>query len=386
MPDVPAERHVPHNRGKAVPLELFFDLVFVFALTQVTTLMANDATWTGLGRGIAVLALLWWAWVGYSWVGSAIDPEEGWLRIAFFGAMAAMFVVALATADAFGASAPTFAIAYFCVRLMQITMFLIVSKGHPAFRRSIWSMAPSFVVGPSLLIVASFADGPRRGALLVVALVIDYGGALLGGAEGWRLSPSHFAERHGLIIIVALGEAIVSVGFGVTDGHGVSAQLVVVALLVVAVAAALWWMYFDVVAIVAERRLNELTGVARNRLARDSFSYLHLPLVTGIVLVALASKFVAANPDEVLSNVTAVSLGGGAATYVVTLSALRRRNIGKFNVQRLVTGAALLVDITIIRLVPGVVALASVTVICWTLVSYEATSRAELRREIRSHH
>jgi low temperature requirement protein LtrA len=386
MPEGPAERHVPHNRGKAVPLELFFDLVFVFAITQVTSLLASDATWTGLGRGIAVLALLWWAWVGYSWVGSAIDPEEGWLRIAFFGAMAAMFVVALATADAFGASAPTFAIAYFCVRLIQITMFVVVSEGDAMFRRSILSMAPSFVVGPSLLIVASFVDGPIRGALWVVAVVIDYGGALLGGAQGWRLSPSHFAERHGLIIIVALGEAIVSVGFGVTNGNGVSAQVVAVAMLVVTVAAALWWMYFDIVAIVAERRLHELTGVDRNRMARDAFSYLHLPLVTGIVLVALASKQIAANPSDGLSDVLAVALGGGAATYLLTLSVLRKRNMGKFNVQRLVTASALVVDITIIRVVPGVVALATVAMICWTLVVYEAITRAELRREIRSHH
>jgi low temperature requirement protein LtrA len=380
-----SERHT-HNRGRAVPLELFFDLVFVFAITQVTSLLASDVTWSGLGRGIAVLALLWWAWVGYSWLGSAIDPEEGWLRVAFFAAMAAMFVVALATADAFGASAPTFAVAYFCVRALHVAVFVIVSSGDRAFRRAIWSMAPSFVIGPALLIVGSFVSGPTRGALWAVAIIIDYGGALLGGSQGWRLSPSHFAERHGLIVIIALGEAIVSVGFGVADGRGVSAELVIVALLVVAVAAAFWWMYFDIVAIVAERKLHELEGVDRNRMARDSFSYLHLPMVVGIVLVALASKKIAVLPGKELSDVTSAALGGGAAMYVLTLSLLRRRNMGRFNVQRLIAASVLTADIVLIRALPGAAALASVVAICWALVAYESISNAELRRQIRSEH
>ncbi len=385
------ERHVisdrhTHNRGKAVPLELFFDLVFVFAITQVTSLLASDVTWSGVGRGVAVLALLWWAWVGYSWLASAIDPEEGWLRIAFFAAMAAMFVVALATADAFGASAPTFAVAYFCVRALHVTVFVVVSTGDSAFRRAIWSMAPSFVIGPALLVVASFVDGPARGALWATAIIVDYGGALLGGSQGWRLSPSHFAERHGLIIIIALGEAIVSVGFGVGDGNGVSSELVLVALLVVAVSAAFWWMYFDIVAIVAERKLHELEGVPRNRMARDSFSYMHLPMVIGIVLVALSSKKIAAAPGKDLSGVISAALGGGAAMYVLTLSLLRRRNMGRYNIQRLIAAGVLTADIALIRIVPGGAALVSVVLICWGLVAYEAISNAELRRQIRSEH
>jgi low temperature requirement protein LtrA len=166
----------------------------------------------------------------------------------------------------------------------------------------------------------------------------------------------------------------------------VSAELVIVALLVVAVAAAFWWMYFDIVAIVAERKLHELEGVARNRMARDSFSYLHLPMVVGIVLVALASKKIAVLPGKELSDVASAALGGGAAMYVLTLSLLRRRNMGRFNVQRLVAASVLTADIVLIRALPGAAALASVVAICWALVAYESISNAELRRQIRSAH
>ena len=367
-----------------MPLELFFDLVFVFAITQVTALLAADLTWSGLGRGLAVLTLLWWAWVGYSWLGSAIDPEEGWLRAAFFAATAAMFVVSLATHGAFGAAAATFAVAYFGVRLLQVLVFLAVSAGENEFRRSIWTMAPSFTVGPALLVVAAFVHGPARGALWAAAIVIDLGGALLGGQSGWRLNPSHFAERHGLIVIIALGEAIVSVGFGLDGSVGVSGRLVLVAITVVAIASAFWWAYFDVLAIVAERRLTELTGTERNEMARDSYSYLHFPLVAGIVLVALAAKKTVIAPAAVLKPVPAAALGGGAALYFVTLSMLRWRNIGRVNVQRLV-GAVVAagVAVPLARKVSGLAGLVGVAAVCWCVITYEAITRANVRHDVR---
>ena len=381
---VTEHRHID-NRGKTVPLELFFDLVFVFAVTQVTSLLATDLTWKGLVRGLAVLVVLWWGWVGYSWLGSAIDPEEGWLRAAFFAAMAASFVVALATDEAFGAAAATFAIAYFGVRVLQVLVFLVVSAGEADFRRSITLMAPSFVAGPALLVIAAFVHGTPRGALWIAALVVDLGGALVGGASsGWRLSPSHFAERHGLIVIIALGEAIVSVGVGAESGVGVSGLGVVVAVTVIAIAAAFWWGYFDVLAIVAERRLHELTGVDRNRLARDSFSYMHFPLVAGIVLVALAAKKAAAAPTKPLPNVAAVALGTGAALYFVALSLLRWRNLGRPNVQRLVAAAAILaLAIPLGRSVSALAGLLATAAVCWCVITYEAVTRADLRHTVR---
>jgi low temperature requirement protein LtrA len=376
------QRHLT-NRGKAVPLELFFDLVFVFAITQVTSLLAADPTWTGLGRGMAVLAALWWAWVGYSWLASAVDPEEGWIRIAFFAAMAAMFVASLATTGVFNNAAVTFSVAYLVVRLLQVVVFLAVSAGDRTFRAAIISMVPSFVAGPAMLVAAAFSGGTARGVLWALALLVDFGGPLLGGSRGWRLQPSHFAERHGLIVIIALGEAIVSVGVGAGDG-GVSAQLVIVAVAVIAIAAAMWWAYFDVVAIVAERKLHELEGVPRNRLARDSFSYLHLGIVAGIVLVALGAKKVTLQPTKELSEVISFALGGGAALVLVSLSAIRRRNIGRFNVQRLVAAAASAAIVIPLALeISGLIAMLALVGVLWALVVFEATTLRAARAEIR---
>jgi low temperature requirement protein LtrA len=372
------------NRGKAVPLELFFDLVFVFAITQVSTLMAADPTWSGVVRGLAVLAVLWWAWVGYSWLASATDPEEGWVRLAFFAVMAAMFVVALATDEAFGASAVTFAVAYLVVRFLHLGVFLVLARTEPAFRRAVLTLAPSFVVAPLLLLAGAVLSGPARAVCWVAALVVDYAGPLLGGSRGWRINPSHFAERHGLIVIIALGEAIFAVGVAAEPGTGVSASLVAVAVVVVAIGGAWWWAYFDVVAIAAERKLHELDGADRNRMARDSYSYLHLFLVAGVVLVALGAKKTAADPTAVLKAVPAAALGGGAALYLATLSLLRWRNYGRPNVQRLVAAAlAPVVVVPLARQWSGLAALVGLAVLAWAVVTFEAIRLADARHALR---
>ena len=378
------EHRQADNRGKAVPLELFFDLVFVFAITQVSTLMASNPTWSGLVHGLAVLAVLWWAWAGYSWLSSATDPEEGWVRIAFFAVMAAMFVVALSTDEAFGASAVTFAVAYLVVRFLHLGVFWVLSKDEPGFRRAVLTMAPSFVLAPLLLVVGALASGPLRGACWVVAIVVDYGGALFGGSRGWRLNPSHFAERYGAFVIIALGEAIFAVGVAAEPGTGVSASLVAVAVVVVAIGGALWWAYFDVVAIAAENRLHELQGRDRNRLARDSYSYLHLFVVAGIVLVALGAKKAAGHPVHELATVPAVALAGGASIYLVALSSLKWRNYGSPNVQRLVTAAVIpVVVVPLARWWSGLAALVGLAVVVWVLIAFEAVHLADARRALR---
>jgi low temperature requirement protein LtrA len=379
--------HVHHdNRGKAVPLELFFDLVFVFGFTQVTQFLSNDPSWIGIGRGLALLGLLWWAWVGYSWLASAADPEEGGFRIAFFVAMAAMFVTALATDEAMGAAAVTFAVAYAVVRVVHAGVFVVVSAHDAAFRRAVMTLVPGFLIAPSLLLIGAFLDGPARGVAWAVALVVDLIGPFLGGSRGWQINPSHFAERHGLIVIIALGEAIVSVGVGAADTVGLSADVVIVAVVAIAIAALFWWAYFDVVAIVAERKLHEAQGVDRNRLARDSYSYLHYFLLAGVVLVALGAKKTAADAWKPLSWEVAVAMGGGAASYFGTLAMLRWRNVGVPNWRRL--GAAVILA-TVVPIVAhefsGAAGLISIAVIGWAVIVWEAVKLAELRHHVRHH-
>ena len=323
------------------PLELFFDLVFVLALTQCTALMADDPTWEGLAQGVLLLGVLWWSWVGYSWLTSVVDPEEGIVRFAIFGAMAALLVVALCVPEAYGDLGLLFACAYGVVRFGQIVLFVVASRDDPALRRSVSGLAIGTAIGVGLLVAASFADGALQGALWALALLLDMAEPYVFGSEGWKLVPEHFVERHGLIVIIALGESIVAIGAGVEGG--VDAGVVAAAVLGVATAAALWWLYFDIVALVAERRLSKANrGREQNEIARDSFSYLHFPMVAGIVLVALGLKKTVGDVEEPLKLVPAVATLGGTALYLLAHVAFRWRNVHRFSTQRLLCALVML--------------------------------------------
>ena len=201
---------------RVTPLELFFDLVLVFAITQVTRLMSDDPTWHGLGRGLLVLAALWWSWTGYAWLTNTLEPEEGIVRAGMFAAMAAMLIVALAVPQAFDADAVLFGVAYLIVRLVHLGLYAIAGKRDPDLLGAVLRMVPVATLAPLLIVVAGFFDGPTQAALWVVALAVDYLGVLVGHMQGWRISPAHFAERHGLIVIIALGESVVAIGIGAT--------------------------------------------------------------------------------------------------------------------------------------------------------------------------
>src|SRR5918998_4008829 len=195
------------------PLELFFDLVFVFALTQVTGFLTNHLTWGGMLQGAALLAALWWAWVGYSWLTNAVPAEEVIpARLVIFCAMAAMFVASLAVPGAFGEYGVIFGSAYFVVQLLHQLLYALATGSDPELHRAVLRLAPGLLVGPALLIVAGFLDGLAQGTLWAVALAVSYGVAFVRSVSGFRVHAGHFAERHGLVVIIALGESIVAVG------------------------------------------------------------------------------------------------------------------------------------------------------------------------------
>ena len=367
---------------EVTPLELFFDLVFVLALTQCTALMAATPTWEGLARGLLVLAVLWWAWVGYAWLTSVVDPEEGAVRIAMFAAMAAFLVAALAVPGAFDDDALLFAGAYGIVRAGQIALFLLASRDDPSLRHSVWGLAGSTAIGVALIASASLVDGVAQGALWAFALLLDMGGPYLFGAEGWVLSPRHFAERHGLIVIIALGESIVAIGVG--SEAGLDAGVVAAATLGIGVAAALWWLYFDVVARVATRRLVAVRDRReRNEMARDSYSFLHFPMVAGIVLSAVGLKKTLEHVDEPLDTVPAVALLGGVVAYLLAHVAFRWRNVHTLSRTRVV---ASLVTVALFPLALEIAALATLALVfavLAALVAYEALRFAEARDRVR---
>ncbi len=382
-PRAPRISAVFRETERVTPLELFFDLVFVLAITQCTALMADDPTWAGLARGLLVLGVLWWAWVGYAWLTSVLDPEEGGVRLVMFVAMAALLVVALCVPGAFGDDALLFACAYGVVRFGQIGLFLIASRENPALRQSVLGLAGGTAVGVGLIVAASGLDGWAQGVVWALALASDMAEPFFFGSEGWSLEhPGHFAERHGLIIIIALGESIVAIGIGA--GVAVDAGVVAAATLGIAAAAALWWLYFDVVALVAERSLSRLpAGRERNERGRDSYSYLHFPMVAGIVLLALGLKKTVGDVEDELGTVVAAAMFGGAAIYLLGHVAFRLRNIGTVNRQRLVCAVALLAFIPLAARVPALAALAILTAALCGLVALEAVRFAEARARVR---
>ena len=373
---------VLREESRVTPLELFFDLVFVLVLTQSTALMAAKPTWEGLAQGLLVLAVMWWSWVGYAWLTSVVEPEEGAVRIVIFAAMAAFLVAALCVPEAFDEEALLLAFAYGVVRAAHIALFWIASRDDPGLRHSVVGLAGSTAVGVGLLVVASFTDGTTQGAMWVLALLLDMGGPYLFGSEGWKLVPGHFAERHGLIVIIALGESIVAVGAGAEVG--VDAGVVAAAVVGIVVAAALWWLYFDVVALVAAHRLSlAAPGRERNEMARDSYSYLHLPMGAGIVLIALGVKKTIGDVEDPLKVVPAVALLGGAAVYLLGHVAFRLRNIGTLNKQRLLCAALLAALVPAALELPALATLSIVAALLTVLITYETLRFAEARDRIR---
>ncbi|HKY26255.1 MAG TPA: low temperature requirement protein A [Gaiella sp.] len=367
---------------RVTPLELFFDLVFVLAFTQCTALMAADPDWAGVVRGLFVLTVLWWTWAGYAWLTSVVDPEEGAVRIAIFAAMAAMLVAALAVPGSFDDDALAFACAYAIVRIAHIGLFLIASREERLLRRSVTGLALSTAIGIGLLTAASAADGVLQAGLWALAIALDMGLPFLFWAEGWQLFPAHFAERHGLILIIALGESIVAIGIG--SEAVVDLSVIVAATLGVAIAAGLWWIYFDVTVWVAERRLSRMpAGREQNEVARDAYSYLHLAMVAGIVLLALGMKKTLEEPAHALKAVPAVALVGGVATYLLAIVAFRWRLLHTLGRVRPITAIVLLALVPLALELPAYATVALVVVVLWALIVFEVFRYAEFRESVR---
>jgi low temperature requirement protein LtrA len=377
-----AERELePTEEHEVTPLELFFDLTFVFAMTQVTILLADDPTWGGVLRGMLVLVALWWAWSAYAWLTSTMDVDEGGVRLAMLASMGTMLIVALAVPGAFGDDAVLFGAAYLVVRVLHLVLYSIVGRDDPDLRGALLRVAPSGLLGASLLVVAGFLEGDARIGIWVVALAIDLMGPALVSLQGWRIAPEHFAERFGLIILIALGESLIAIGVGA--GFELTAGVILAAALGIVVVSALWWLYFDVAAILARRRLMQASGVDQVRLALHSYTYLHLPMVAGIVLFALGLKTTLDDVGETLDTVPAVALCGGAALYLLGHIAFLFRATEYLFRRRTVGAIVLLALIPVALATPALAALALVGAVCSLIVAYEAIRYRETRVGVR---
>jgi low temperature requirement protein LtrA len=378
-----AERELEQaDEHRVTPLELFFDLVFVFAITQVTSMLADDPTWRGILRGMLVLAALWWAWSVYAWLTSATDVDEGGVRLVMLASIATMFGVALAVPGAFGDDAVLFGVAYLLVRVLHLVLSATVARDEPDRLGALLRFAPTALFGASLLVLAGLLEGNARIAVWIVALAIDYlGPVAIGVGRGWRVAPEHFAERHGLIILIALGESMIAIGVGA--GFELGTGVIVGAALGIVVVSALWWLYFDVATIIARGRLMQARGLELHRLALHAYSYLHLPMFAGIVLFALGLKTTLGHVGEALDTVPAAGLCGGAALYLLGHIAFLFRATG-YIFRRRTLGAVLLLALVPASLaIPGLAALSLVSAVCSLIVAYEAIRYREDRVRVR---
>jgi low temperature requirement protein LtrA len=325
------------------PVELLWDLVFVFAVTQVTTLLSRDLSWPGFGRGMLVLALVWWAWSAYVWAANAEQEESRVLRGVLLLGMVLIFIAGLSLPNAFDNRATLFACSYAGVRLLHLALYAHASRRGNASWSAIAGFATTVVIGMALLIAGSFLTGAARIVFWTVAVAIDYAGPAWLTRERLRglqqVAVAHFAERYSLFVIICLGESIVAIGLSANE-QATDADLIAAVALGLVATIGLWWTYFDHFASTAEARLRDHDDPVLA--AADGYSYLHLVIVAGIIVFAVGMKVTIHDLGEPLSDPARLALCGGIALYLLGNVAFRLRMVGAVGYAKLAGAVAVL--------------------------------------------
>jgi low temperature requirement protein LtrA len=301
---------------------------------------------------------------------NTVDPGLDAVSAAMLVAMAALFVAALAVPETFGRHGVVFGVAFLMVTVMHLTLYALSARGDRDLLAAILRVAPSALTGAALILVAGFVHGGLKPLLWQVALVVGFFGPLVSGMSGWRVQPAHFVERHGLIVIIAIGESLVAIGFGAT-GTELTAGVIVAAVLGPVVATSFWLAYFDFFPLRAEQMLTDRRGAERIALARDTYTYLHLPMVAGIVLFAFAMKTTLAHVGDELETIPALALCGGSALYLFAYVALRVRVSRTLGRGRFVAAVVCSWLIPLALAVPALVSLALIAAVWLALHAYE---------------
>jgi low temperature requirement protein LtrA len=314
---------------KVTTLELFFDLVFVFTITQLTSVLAHEATFRGLLRVVLMLGVIWWMYGGYVWLTNAVAPDRPERRALLFGGMAAFLVVALAIPRAFDSGGAAFGLAYITVVVVHLGLF--AKSTSATTLQAVAGLAPFNLVTAGLVLAGGLAGGSAQYALWTVAFALEWVTPRLIQDGGFEIAPGHFVERHGLVILIAIGESVVAVGAGAAHAP-LDLELAAVATLGFALSAGLWWVYFGGGDVRAETALANTPLADRPRLAIDAFGYWHLLLLLGIIAIAAGERDVVADPGAALANGLAAGLGGGTAAYLLGHALFRRSlRTGPFN-------------------------------------------------------
>ena len=376
----------------ATTFELFFDLVYVFAMTQVTGYMVHAHDALGVLQGMILLALLWWTWCAYAWLGNQARADTGIVRGAMAVAMAALFVVALTIPEAWddaegGFDGPLVLVgAYLIVRCLHLSVYTLAARGDPGLRRQLAISWGPTVAGAVLLVAGVLLGGQLQTLFFAGALVVDWGGIYFTSRGGnWRIhSAAHWTERHGLFVILAIGESVVAIGVGAA-GQPISAPLLSAGVLGVVAALCLWWLYFDMVSGAAEHRLREEQGQARVRMAIEAYTYGHFPIVAGIVVGAVGVEGVLAHAGEgkPLGLFYAAALYGGFALYLAGHLLFKQRMYAALSVPRLVTVGVLLLVLRAAAFLPPLVGLAALVLLLGALIGVETSRYAALGAGVR---
>lgn len=329
---------------RTTPVELLWDLAFVFAITQVSEFIVHHLDWTGFYHGMVLLALIWWAWSAFVWAANAQEEDSVSMQLALISALLLIFIVGLSVPGAFADEATLFAATYAGVRLIHLGLYVDASRRGNASWEAIAGFALTVVIGMTLLVLGSFLDGAARAVLWTAAVAIDYAGPAwltrerLRGLQ--RVAVAHFAERYGLFVIICLGESIVAIGLAAQGKEVVAALIAAVGFGLLATVG-LWRTYFGDAAVDAEASLRREEGDAVLA-AADGYSYLHLPLVAGIVVFAVGVRIAVEAQTEPLAEAARLALCGGLALYLVAHAAFRLRMVRQLKASELATAAALL--------------------------------------------
>ena len=371
----------------ATTLELFYDLVFVFAITQVSHLLLDEVTWTHAGQAALILLVVWWSWNYTTWVTNELDPESISVRLLLIGLMLASLLMAIAIPDAFGDKGLLFAGAYVTIQVgRHLFLTFVAAEAGTTERIRAEHILIWFVASGVLWIAGALADGSGRTILWLAALAVDYGGPMvtfwLPGAsrltmDAWEVGTEHFAERFQLFIIIALGETIVITG-ATTSQHELTTATIVAFSLAFLITAALWWLYFNLVAAIAQRRLAEATN--RTVLARDAYAYLHVVIVAGILLTAVGDEFVIAHPTDELPDGELLVVVAGPALYLLSLVLLRLRLSGTLGRRHLAGAIACLAIGAIGTFAPALVVAALLFAVLVAVIIGNQVAAAQRRR------
>ena len=281
-------------------VELFFDLVFVFCVTQVVRLLHDGVTWQAVGEVVLVFWMVWWAWTQFTWALNAADTTHPRVQIATLLATAVAFFLAVGIPSAFHGHALWFAGTYVVVRVLGLLVYDWVAWIDPTQRTAVRRFSVVSISGMVAVVIGAFIGGATQYACWAVAIVLDLTAATVGGrAEGWNLHAEHFAERHGLFVIIALGESVIVAALSLADGEWPVDQ-VAMAVLAVAIACAMWWSYFARSKQELDHALESAEGVERSMLARDAYSIIHFPMVLGIIAFAATVEHGLAHPHDPL--------------------------------------------------------------------------------------